>query len=455
MWLDLAWQLRQGRERTLSRRAARCFDLLRATQNRSESRRAEKFEEFADATPEGNLIRVYDAAGTLAYADRSSPRDFPWTTLRVAPGDHYDTVMYASRHFLLLTRIADLGGGRIAIHVGGQLEDNRQLLARFQAGLEAATPVLLAVSALCGYFLSRRALKPVGRLISGVRSISAHDLSGRLPVYPTGDELQSLAETCNDMLSRLEGAVSRINQFTADASHELRNPIFFVQTVSESALQHQALDTETRQTFEDIHAEATEAGRLLEDMLVLARADEGRLNVTLEPLDLAELLDAVFEKVRVLAFSKSQEAVLRFRVERPVMIDGDRAHLRRLLWSLTDNAIKYTPEGGRLEIEVESENRGSQFVVRIQDSGIGIPQAMLPRIFERFFRADPSRAQAGGTGLGLAIAKWIADAHQASLSVQSEEGNGTTLEVRFQKSGTLAPEKLALARDHSGAARLS
>jgi heavy metal sensor kinase len=440
MWLDLAIQLSQGRDRTLTRRAARCYDLLKSTQNRSEDRRAEKFEEFSDATPEGNLILVYDQRGSRLYADPSSPAAFPWPALAAAEGDHFENRVYDSRLYRVLTRTTTVGSHRITIQVGGQLEDNRQLLARFEAGLAAATPVLLVVSALCGYFLSRRALQPVDRLISGVRSISVRDLSGRLPVHPTGDELQRLAETCNDMLARLESAVSRINRFTADASHELRNPISFVRTVSEYALQHHTLDTETREAFEDILAESIEAGSLLEDMLTLARADEGRLLVHLVPLDLFELLEEVGDKVGAIANTKQQMFTTNFRVDRPVLVEGDRQSLRRLFWALLDNAVKYTPAGGRVAVEVN--RRGAQVVVRIRDSGIGIPKDMLPRIFERFFRADPSRGQAGGTGLGLAIAKWIADAHLAVLSVESGNGDGTVFEVLFQAPQSSAPGRV-------------
>ena len=430
MSLNLAHQLSAGRNRTLTRRASRCFELLVATQNRSQSRQYQKFEEFTDGTPEGNLILVYDDRGRRILADPETPPTFPWPALSSVPGDHWEDTVFDSRNYRVLTRNMMLGSRPLSIQVAGQLEDNRQLLARFQAGLEAAIPVLLVVSAVCGYFLSRRALQPVDRLISGVRSISVHDLSARLPVHPTGDELQRLAETCNDMLARVENAVSRVTRFTADASHELRSPISFVRTASEFALQSHTLDAETRRVFEDILAESMEAGSLLEDLLTLARADEGRLVVDLVPLDLSELLDEVCEKVSVLASAKHQTFATQFPPARPVLIEGDRDTLRRLFWALLDNAVKYTPEGGRISVQVD--NQGSDILISIRDNGIGIPQDLLPRIFERFFRADPSRGKAGGTGLGLAIAKWIADAHRASISVDSKPGEGAAFQVRFQ-----------------------
>ena len=426
MWVDLALQLSHGRDRTLSRRAARCYDLLSATERNASQRRLAKFEEFTDATPEGNLIRVYDERGNLQLTDPASPAGFPWPETGVAAGDSFHSVNYDSRRFRVLTRNTKIGPRAVTIQVGGQLEDNRQLLARFETGLESATPLLLVVSACCGYLVSRRALQPVDRLISGVRSISARDLSARLPVNPTGDELQRLAETCNDMLARLENAVARINRFTADASHELRSPLSFIRTVSEYALQRPELDGETRETFQDVLAESIEAGLLLENLLTLARADEGRLQVNLVPLDLTPLLEEVSGKAETLASAKGQTFTYSGASE-AIMISGDRTTLQRLFWTLLDNALKYTPNGGR--ITLEALTRGKEVVVRVRDTGIGIPSSLIPRIFERFFRADPSRSHGGGAGLGLAIAKWIAEAHRATLTVESEQGKGSTFEV--------------------------
>src|SRR5262249_1495823 len=160
-----------------------------------------------------------------------------------------------------------------------------------------------------------------------------------------GDELQRLAITCNGMLSRLENSVNRIQRFTADASHELRSPISFMRTVAEVALGNPEVDPESRAAFQDILAESTEAATLLEDMLVLARADSHQTGIRFELLDLAELLNDVHEKALPLAEAKHQN----FAVERigNGRVTGDRASLRRLLWTLVDNAIKYTPAGGR------------------------------------------------------------------------------------------------------------
>jgi heavy metal sensor kinase len=427
MWMDLALSLSQGRDRTLSRRAGRLVDLLNASAGESAERRAVRFVEFADATPEGNLIHLFDSSGRRLLPESTDPPDFPWPPPSLRARSDYHNVNYDGRHFRVFVDPVHIGAEVFCILVAGQLEDNRGLLARFSSGLFAAIPALLAISALAGYWMSRHALRPIDQLTSAVRSISIGNLSGRLPIADTGDELERLAVTCNGMLSRLENSVNRIQRFTADASHELRSPISFMRTVAEVALRNPQIDPESRAAFDDILVESSEASRLLEDMLVLARADSHQADLRFEPVDLADLLNDVHEKARPLAEAKRQ----RLAVERNGngRVRGDRASLRRLLWTLVDNAIKYTPAGGRIELALDTQS--SEARVTVRDSGMGIPEAMLPRVFERFFRADPSRTQQEGSGLGLAIAKWIADMHHAAISVESVEGRGTTFRVVF------------------------
>jgi signal transduction histidine kinase len=309
------------------------------------------------------------------------------------------------------------------------------MLARFTTGLLETIPLLLAATALAGYFMSRRALQPVGELTAAMRSLSIGNLAERLPIGQTGDELQRLAETCNDMLARLETAVAQIKRFTADASHELRSPLSYIFMVSECALRHPNLPEQCREWFEDILAESQDATHLLEDMLVLARADAGHVDIPFERMDLAPLVEDALERGRVPAEIKHHRLNLQC-VDGPFEVRGDRASLRRLIWTLVDNAIKYTPERGRVEIQLEGNE--SQVRLCVRDTGVGIPAHLLPRVFERFFRADPARSQTG-TGLGLAIAKWIADVDQAELIVESEAGAGSVFTVALpaQSSGSL------------------
>jgi heavy metal sensor kinase len=429
MWAGWNYTLSSGRDRTLTRRATRAYEVLSTFSSQPADLLSARYDEFADSTPEGNLIRVFDGGGRLLFPQHSSaPQDFPWPKLNRTPSDSFQNVVFRGRDFRVLQHPTAVGADDLLILVGGQLEDNRLMLARFTTGLVETIPVLLAATALAGYFMSRRALQPVDRLTAAVRSLSIGNLSERLPISQTGDELQRLAETCNDMLSRLEAAVTQIKRFTADASHELRSPLSFICMMSEYALRNPNLQPQIRESFEEILAESHEATRLLEDMLVLARADAGHVDRAFERTDLASLAKDALERARVPAEAKGHRLTLQC-AGGPFEVRGDRSSLRRLIWTLLDNAIKYTPKAGRVEVVLEGNS--AQVRLRVSDTGVGIPAHLLPRVFERFFRADPARSQEDGTGLGLAIAKWIADVHQADLSVESEVGAGTAFVVVF------------------------
>jgi signal transduction histidine kinase len=272
-------------------------------------------------------------------------------------------------------------------------------------------------------------LKPVDRITATARSISIRNLSDRVPVTETGDELQRLAETCNAMLARLESAVNLIKQFTADASHELRGPLTFVRTVAEVALRNPTADATSRQAFEDIVEEAAKAATLLEDMLTLARADADRGDAALEPMNLSAVVEEVCEMARPIATERSLVLNVNVAADRDINVLGDFATLRRLVWILLDNALKYTPAPGNVDIVLRSTRE--QAIVQVRDTGVGIAESDLAHIFDRFYRADQSRTQVEGSGLGLAIAKWIADMHHADLSVMSELSKGTVFQLSF------------------------
>jgi heavy metal sensor kinase len=427
MWIDLAYSLSQGRDRTLTRRAARINEALQATGDGLEAARENRFAQLIDVIPEGNLIQVFDASGNRILPRSSLAPDFPWPAMITPPAkDEFTNVQYLGREFRLLKR-STLSKPPLVILVGGQLEDNRNMMARFTAGLAWASPAMLALCALGGYFLNRRALQPVDQITATLRSISIGNLSRRLPVANTGDEFQRLALTCNDMLARLEDAVERINRFTADASHELRSPVALIRTVAEYALRNPKIDAESKEAFQEILAEAVETGQLLEDMLTLARADAGYGSVVFEAVELSELVQDAAERLKPLAEAKRQTVSV--RTGGPTWISGDRSSLRRLVSILLDNAVKYTPAGGRIAMELSATPGDA--VLTVRDTGIGIPETLLPRIFDRFVRVDPSRGEVNGTGLGLAIAKWIAGAHGAKLTVRSREREGSVFTVEF------------------------
>jgi len=442
MWAQLGYALSQGRDRTLTRRATRIVEMLQATADDPPVIREARFEQLTDVIPEGNLIQVYDASGRRTLPRDSRTPDFPWPeTVNPAARSSFTTVDYHSREFRLY-RHSTQTGGAAAILVAGQLDDNRNMIARFTQGLLWASPAMLLLCALGGYFLNRRALQPVDQITVMLRSISIGNLSQRLPLANSGDELQRLAETCNDMLGRLEDAVERINRFTADASHELRSPIALIRTVAEYALRNPHIDSDSREAFEEILAESLETGQLLEDMLTLARADAGYGSIAFEPVDIGELVEDAAARLRPLAEAKNQRVSV--HAAKPVWISGERSSLRRLVSILLDNAVKYTPADGCIEIDLTTT--ASAALLTVRDSGIGISEDLLPRIFDRFVRADPSRGEVNGTGLGLAIAKWIAGTHGATLAVQSRERQGSVFTVEFRLRKTVAAPD-ALLRD--------
>jgi heavy metal sensor kinase len=427
VWIDLAYSLSQGRDRTLTRRAMRFSDLLEATRHDSAQRREMRLADLADVMPEGNLVQIFEPSGKRWFPRTPSPPDFPWPAVHGIPWRQFRTLSYQGRPFLLFQRQLQKDPPLIIL-VAGQLEDNANLMARFTAGLVWATPIMLLLSASAGYFLSRRVLQPVDQITSALRSISIGSLFQRLPVSPTGDELERLAKTCNEMLARLEDAVGRINRFTADASHELRSPVALIRTVAEFTLRNPRIDVESREAFQEILAESVETGDLIEDMLTLARADAGYADSIFGPVDLAELAEEVSSRLRPLAEAKRQTLIVK-TAGTPVWITGDRSSIRRLLSILIDNAIKYTGVEGRISVALRVS--ALRATLSVADNGIGIPESLQPRIFDRFVRADPSRAEVGGTGLGLAIAKCIANAHHAALSVESREHQGSTFILEF------------------------
>ncbi len=429
MWLNLRTTLVSERHGTLERREYRLEKLLTATQNVSEVVRQKDFAEFAKATGNG-LCEVFRADGSRAYpSPTAAAKEFPWPSLRNTQRQQFEQVSWSGDHYWVLGHPFQVGADKLYVMAAAPEAGNQLVLDRFLTGLLASVPLLLLISSAGGYFLSRRALLPVDRITASARSISITNLSERVPVVNTGDELQRLAETCNAMLERLETAVNRIKQFTADASHDLRGPISFMRTVAEVALRNPDADPDSRQAFTDIVEESARASALLENLLTLARADADRDGPQMAPLNLVTVVEEVCEKARPIAVERKHTLSVAVDSQQTVNVLGDSSSLRRLLWILLDNAIKYTPSRGRIDVALIASALGATVTVR--DNGIGIPSADLPQIFERFYRADPSRGQVEGSGLGLSIAKWIAEIHRARLSVVSSENVGTTFSVTF------------------------
>jgi signal transduction histidine kinase len=296
-------------------------------------------------------------------------------------------------------------------------------------------PVILLGAGLVGYWLAGTSLRPVQGIMDEVDAISdGTSLHRRLAVPLSGDEMARLAVTVNGMLARLEQSFGSLHRFTADASHELKTPLMVLRAGVERALTHPATPAEVIQSLDETLAQINQMTEMVENLLTLARADEGRAPLAVEESDLREVVADVAETAGMLGENAGISAV-HTMPDTPVRLAVDRHRIREMLLNIVTNAIKYTPQGGVVALGLEEDPEWVTFTVR--DTGIGIAAGDLPHIFERFWRADPARSRTGarpGTGLGLAITKWIAEAHGGSITVQSRPGRGSIFTVRLPRN---------------------
>jgi heavy metal sensor kinase len=374
------------------------------------------------------MMQVSDSSGQWIYQSESirglslpapSPGQFP----------HLATQVVRGFPLRILTARVTVGSQSYFVQV---VTDLRHLNEASTAILRIAlwlSPVLLLASAGGGYWLSTRALAPVDRIIESSRTVSFANLRQRLVVPRTGDELQRLSETLNEMIQRLEAAFLSVVQFTADASHELRTPVAFIRTTAEVALVQSRPPESYRAALNAIHEEAQRMTEVVEQLLTLARADASPSALKLAPIDVRGPVSHALTKVLPVADRKG----IGLRAELPdheATILGDPTALRRLFLILVDNAVKYTPEGGTVNVRVSDSD--DRICVAVRDTGIGIAENELTKIFDRFYQADKARSRdSGGSGLGLSIGRWIADAHRAEISVESKLNVGSEFCVCF------------------------
>jgi heavy metal sensor kinase len=388
-----------------------------------------QFSEHSALRPGGDTFQVSDQSGWIYQSENIRSLHLPMEHGGSPAGPV--TRVLANIPVRVLAAVVQVNGRLYYVQLATTLSVPYLAMDRFRRLMLALIPVMLLAASAGGFWQSRRALAPVDRIIEEARSITLQNISRRLPVPPTKDELQRLAHTLNDMMERLELAFQRIVQFTADASHELRAPIALIRGTAEVALLEPRDVKSYRAALSDILTEAERTTRLIENLLALARADAGSSQPALVAIDLTEQLRTVCRQGALLAGTKR----IRFSERIPqagAPALGDADTVRRLFFTLIDNAVKYTPPGGLVEVELAVGP--SQTEVTVRDSGIGMADEDLDRIFERFYRADKARQRdSGGVGLGLSIARWIADAHSAEIQVESKLNSGSTFRVLFPK----------------------
>jgi len=354
--------------------------------------------------PEGKPIQEFglyhDLPATLTESFSTFTDPSSETTIRV-----YTQPVYENGQLVVIVQVAQ------------SLDDVEDTRDKLLLTLLISIPVLVGVSGLSGYFLAAKALAPIDQIASTARRISAEDLSARLNVTTMDDEVGRLTQTLNDMLARLDDSFQRERQFTNDASHELRTPLTAMQAILGVIREKRRTPEEYEQALDDLSEETDRLRILVENLLRLARGDK-RYNNFFGEVNLSILLKDVSDSLRPLAESKNLS--LNCETSENLIVLGDSDELIRLFVNLLDNAIKYTKRGG---INISVSQNEKNIVVKVEDTGIGIPAEYIPHIFDRFYRVEESRTLRGA-GLGLAIAKEIVKVHGGEIEARSKIGQG-------------------------------
>jgi heavy metal sensor kinase len=392
--------------------------------------------EDIELSPGSMLLEVWDAQGRPLYRSANMDRmGVPLGPPR--PEDHAVTRDTGHGEVRQLVNQVVAVPHTYTVFVAIPVHAFEEMMEQVNGMLWAAVLVLLLLSVGGGHWMAVRALRPIDAMVQSAAAIRPVDLSTRLEVPHSGDELERLAATLNSMLDRIEAAFERITRFTADASHELRTPIALMRTRAEVLLRRPRTAAEYHAALEASLADLERTSSILNDLMLLARADAGAETLHFAPVDLKALVQTTCELARPLAENKDLAWTVDLPVA-PLVAQADANSLQRLLLILIDNAVKYTPAAGRVAVSLTVNGKDAQLTV--QDNGAGIADDDLPYIFERFYRADKVRTRsAGGAGLGLAIGRWIVQQHGGALTAESTPGKGSIFRVQLPFSNGSHP----------------
>ena len=398
--------------------------------------------------------------GTLVWFDGDDGFDSPWLQVWNQQGDVLFRTALARRlpvpesrslardpvneivsigtdtvPFRILTRRVTISGRPLVIQVGWSEAAMRQELNELMLVLVLGLPLSVAAAGLGGYWLARGALAQVDRMTERARTITVERLGERLPVENPADELGRLASVFNDTLARLESSFEQMRRFTAHVSHELRTPLTAIRSVGEVGLRR-ADDTDAyRKVIGNMLEDADRLSGLVERLLLLSKGDTGQITLSSESINLWELARGVVTHLSVLAEEKQQSMTI--ECHGTCRCVGDRLVLRQALINLVDNAIKYTPVGGQIDVDVSQ--RSADLVIEVRDTGPGIPESLQHRIFDRFWRGAPDQSTGTvGAGLGLALAKWAVEANFGELSYERSTRGGSVFRIKMPKGKTSA-----------------
>lgn len=435
----------QGKRTHLQGREDRLIALLK--ENKAKGVREtlnEQLRNYALATHEGNLFHIHNLDGSLLFPSEGIGHDWALPSHDECTKPAFSSVTLDKQPALVMCHTIMLDGQMVRLHIGGSLDEETYILRKYRSALFLLMPGVLFFSSICGYFLSRHALKPVDRMTRAALGIGIGNLSQRLPIPSAKDEIQHLAVAWNQLLARLEAAVSRLSQFSADASHDLRTSITVMLATAQLSLHRHRSEEEYRDALDKIVTECRTASTLLDALLSLAQSDNFVHEVAFKKIDLCELVVNGCRRVEDLA--ESSGILLDWHLPPETLhIEGDELLLQRLLGILLDNAIRYTPKSG--EIRAEVSLAADNALVTVRDTGVGMSEDVRLHVFDRFYQADLRERKAkAGSGLGLSIGRWIADAHGAELTVESTPQQGSAFQIKFPVKATMSALEPALAR---------
>lgn len=430
--------LRSGLRDSLSRRSLQVEQiLLDAPAQFTEHFIEHEIEIRVNPEFNSRFARVTRPPATVIYrskspADRSfDPALVPLSNAAPVAASAAVTTLIRGQQLMIRTTRVDAASGVYIVEFGVSTAPMEEVLNRLLDLLALLLPILIVFAAAGGYWLVSWALRPVDQLSQMAEQLSLQNLTLRLPVSPTGDALERLAISLNNMLGRLLDSVQTSRRFLADASHELRTPLTVIKgELQELAREPERTKVELGERVGSVLEEVARLEHLVSGLLVLSRLDAGETQRAWMEVDLAELFATTAEQMRLMAEDRGVE--IEAKGLRPAVILGDKPRLKQVFVNLLDNAIRFTPSGGVVTLHTQTNEEGS--LIEISDTGIGIPQSAMPHVFDRFYRVDEARSREdGGAGLGLSIVKSICAAHGAEINVESRVAGGSRFRIWFPR----------------------
>jgi heavy metal sensor kinase len=386
--------------------------------------------------PKGKFIQIMDRSGKIGAKMSDIETEAPpasFTTLEKALAGEvvYETVERSKPRLRIVTiPIFEQKKTMSIVQVATSLEDFDETMYRLLIILVIGIPTSLSVTVVVGYFMAKKALKPVDKIRRAAVKISSRNLDERIDIGARRDELGRLSQTFNEMIGRLQNAFQRVNQFSSDVSHELKTPLTILKGETEVALRKERESEQYRMLLSSHLEEIDRMTKIIDDLLLLSKADAKEVVLNVDDIHLKDLIVDVCMDMKFFADKKGVGLIVNDLDD--VKLKGDELKLRRMLLNVIENGIKYTPEGGSVAVKSFMNNGSVQ--IDVQDTGIGIPPEELQYVFDRFYRGDKSRKRETGSGLGLSISKWIAEAHRGTIEVAGRHQRGSLFSITLPVS---------------------